>query len=59
MIKNIYKPELKRYYHNYYCDYCFKIIINGEINRNIKGIENNIFDLCLDCKGQWEDDTEK
>ncbi len=59
MIKNIYNKDLKRYYHNYYCDCCFVVIINGEINRNIKAVENNFFDLCFDCKEKWENDTEK
>lgn len=56
MTKNIYNKNQKRYYYTYYCDSCFKIIINGEINRSDKAIENNIFDLCSECARRWEND---
>lgn len=59
MTKTIFNQELKRYYYNYYCDSCFKVVINGEIYRNDNAIENNFFDLCLECKGKWDNDTSR
>ena len=54
MIKNIYDKKNKYYQHEYYCDYCFKEIEYGEILRNEEAIKRNKFDLCSDCKNEWD-----
>ena len=54
MIKNIYDKENKQYRHEYFCDYCFKEIGSGEILRNEEAIKRNKFDLCSDCKNDWD-----
>lgn len=56
MTKNIYDKDNKQYRHEYYCDSCFKIISNGEINRSINGIEDNMFDLCFECVRRYDND---
>ena len=54
MIKNIYDRTNKYYQHEYFCDYCFKEIGTGEILRNEEAIKRNKFDLCSDCKTDWD-----
>lgn len=54
MIKNIYDKKNKWYQHEYFCDYCFKEIEYGEILRNEEAIKRNKFDLCSDCKNDWD-----
>lgn len=54
MIKNIYDKRNNYYKHEYYCDNCFSQIQHGEILRNKKARENNIFDLCFECKRKWD-----
>ena len=54
MIKNIYDRTNKYYQHEYFCDYCFKEIGTGEILRNEEAIKRNKFDLCSDCKNDWD-----
>lgn len=54
MIKNIYDKENGKYYHEYYCDYCFKNITYRHILRSEEGIKFFKFDLCFDCKKQWD-----
>lgn len=54
MIKNIYNKIFKKYYHNYYCDCCFKKLQDDIVYRNEKAIEYNFFDLCSDCKKDWD-----
>lgn len=50
MIKNIYDRKNKYYKHEYYCDLCLNEISQyGEIFRNEKATEINIFDLCIKC----------
>lgn len=54
MIKNIYDKKSTRYYHEYYCD-CFEEIKNGRIFRSEFAIDENKFDLCRDCKKDWDE----
>ena len=54
MIKNIYDEKNNYYKHEYFCDYCFKEIGCGEILRNEEAIKRNKFDLCSDCKNEWD-----
>ena len=50
MIKNIYDKVNNRYKHKYYCDLCFDEISEyGEILRNERAINLDIFDLCSKC----------
>ena len=53
MIKNIYDKENKHYKHKYYCDYCYKQLYWGQILRSEKAIEQEIFDICEDCKRRF------
>ena len=55
MIKNIYDKKNKWYKHVYYCDHCLGEIEYGGILRNEKAIENDRFDLCTDCKKDWDE----
>ena len=55
MIKNIYSKSTRFYTHEYYCDHCFKEIGYGEILRNEEAIKRNKFDLCSDCKNDWDE----
>lgn len=54
MIKNIYDKKNNSYKHEYFCDYCFEEIWSGEILRNEEAIKRNKFDLCRDCKNEWD-----
>ena len=54
MIKNIYDKVNNYYKHEYYCDNCFIYIGSGEILRNEEAIKRNKFDLCSDCKNDWD-----
>ena len=54
MIKNIYDKKNNYYKHEYFCDYCFVEIDKGEILRNEEAIKRNKFDLCSDCKKDWD-----
>ena len=54
MIKNIYDKDNNYYKHEYFCDYCFKELGYGEILRNEEAIKRNKFDLCSDCKNEWD-----
>ena len=54
MIKNIYDKNNKYYKHEYYCDNCFAEIGAGEILRNEEASKRNKFDLCSDCKNDWD-----
>ena len=55
MIKNIYDKVNNFYKHEYFCDYCFKEIGAGEILRNEEAIKRNKFDLCCECKNEWDE----
>ena len=55
MIKNIYDRTNNYYKHEYFCDNCFKEIESGEILRNEEAIKRNKFDLCSDCKNDWDE----
>ena len=59
MIKNIYDKVNNYYKHEYFCDYCFKEIGFGEILRNEEAIKRNKFDLCSDCKKEWDEGVKK
>lgn len=59
MIKNIYDKVNNYYKHEYYCDSCFIQIIFGEILRHEEAIKRNLFDLCSNCKREWDNDTKK
>ena len=58
MIKNIYDKNNKKYWHKYYCDYCFCTIDFGEILRSEKATKQYVFDLCADCFRDFETDNE-
>ena len=55
MIKNIYDKVNNYYKHEYYCDDCFTEITYGEILRSEEAIKRNKFDLCCDCKNEWDE----
>ena len=60
MIKNIYNKKNNRYYHEYYCDCCFKEISEyEEIFRNEKAIKLNRFDLCVKCNYLMKGETDE
>ena len=40
--------------HEYFCDCCFEEIKYGEILWSEFGIDGNQFDLCSDCKIDWD-----
>lgn len=54
MIKNIYSHTNKTYTHEYFCDNCFKQIKYGEIFRHRVAIDCDKFDLCFDCKLDYD-----
>ena len=54
MIKNIYDKKNNSYKHEYFCDYCFDEIGDGEILRNEEAIKRDKIDLCIKCKYDWD-----
>ena len=59
MIKNKYDKVNKEYRHDYYCDNCFNEITFCKIYRNELAIQAERFDLCWDCKCEWEKKQEE
>ena len=59
MIKNKYDKVNKEYRHDYYCDNCFVEITFCKIYRNELAIQAERFDLCWECKGEWEKKQEE
>ena len=55
MIKNIYDKDNEQYRHEYFCDHCFAEITYGKVYRNEEAIKRNKFDLCSDCKNEWDE----
>ena len=54
MIKNIYDKVNNYYKHEYFCDYCFDEIGDGEILRNKEAMKRDKIDLCIKCKDDWD-----
>ena len=54
MIKNIYDKDNKQYSNEYYYDNCIVEITYGRVYRNEEAIKRNKFDLCFDCKNDWD-----
>ena len=55
MIKTTYYKKSNWSQHEYFCDNCFEEIKYGEILWSETAINGRKFDLCSECKKDWDE----